>query len=113
MRADVDTATERIIAARLRLAAVPARAVRLQEVEDVLCEGYAQALAADAWLMKTEGRLHELIDDASLAARGRDIRSLSGEHGRVQRSVMELRRELAALRAEHDRLRTRSHASSA
>jgi hypothetical protein len=36
--------------------------------------GYAEALAGDAWLTDNERRLHELIDDASLAARGRELR---------------------------------------
>jgi len=85
----------------------------MAEIDDALSEGYAQALAADAWLMRTEQRLHELIDDASLAARGRDLRALSGELARVQRRLAELRRELEALRRDNDRLRTRSHVSSA
>ena len=90
----------RLAIARVRstseqLAGLPARDVAIQEIEDALCEGYAEALAGDAWLTDNERRLHELIDDASLAARGR-----------------ELRRELAELRRQHDRVRSGSRATA-
>jgi len=84
----------------------------VRESEDALSEGYAQALAGDAWLARAEQQLQELIDDTSIAVRGRDVRMLVFEHGEVRRDVIELRRQLEGLRQQHDRLRERSHAPS-
>lgn len=112
MRPDVETATERVAAVRARLACLPPLDLHVQEIDDALCEGYAQALAGDAWLTRTERRLHELIDDPSLAVAGSELRALAGERGVLERSVIALREELAALRHEHERLGTGSPASS-
>ncbi len=109
MRPDVQSAIDGVIATRARLRREPARNGALQECEDVLSEGYAQALAGDAWLAHTEQRLHELIDDASIPVRGRDLRVLVREHGEVERNVIELRSELDGLRREHDRVHERSN----
>lgn len=108
MITDVQTATNRVIAIRARLQGESARDAD-QEREDALSEGYAQALACDAWLARAEQRLHELIDETSLPVRGRDLRLLMREHGDTQRGVVALRRELDALRREHERLRDHSH----
>jgi hypothetical protein len=110
MPPDVRTATDRVIAIRARLCGEPAREGSWQECDDALSEGYAQALAGDAWLARTEQRLHELIDDTSIPVRGRDLRMLMREHGDVERALIELRRELDSLRREHDRLYQRAHA---
>ncbi len=112
MHPDLEAATQRVIAARARLVDLPPDGVRRQDVEDELCEGYAHALAGDAWLADSERRLHELIDDTALPVRGRELRALAAEHAEVQRSVISLRRELAALRREHDRLRASLHAEA-
>jgi hypothetical protein len=109
MRPDVQSATDRVIAIRARLRGEPGREGSLKECDDALSEGYAQALTADAWLARTEQRLHELIDDTSIPVRGRDLRMLVREHGEVERAVIELRRELDGLRRDHDRLQARSH----
>jgi hypothetical protein len=109
MRPNVQSATDRVIAIRARLTGEPQRDVSMREREDALSEGYAEALAGDAWLASTEHRLHQLIDDVSIPVRGRDLRLLMREHDDVQRSVIALRRELAGLRREHDRLLERSH----
>lgn len=111
MRPDVEAATERVLSARARLGRAPERDDLSDDVEDALCEGYAQALAGDAWLTDGERRLHELIDDTSLAFRGREVRELAREHADFQRQVINLRYELEALRREHDRLRSRSSAA--
>jgi len=108
MRPDVQTATDRVIAIRAHLRSDPAREGALQECDDALSEGYAQALAGDAWLAHAEQRLHELIDDTSIPVRGRDLRVLVREHREVERSVIELRRELDGLRRQHDRVHERS-----
>lgn len=104
MLSDVEAATERVIAVRGRVAEMP-DGVSAQELEDELCEGYAHALAVDAWLTEADNRLHELIDGPASPQRGRELRTLAAEHHKVQRGVIELRRELAGLRAEHTRLR--------
>ena len=112
MRPDIEAAIARALALRARLRGLPNGDVSPQEIEDTLCEGYAEALAGDAWLMRTERRRHELIDDPSCSPRGRDLRALTSEHGRFQRDLVALRRELAELRREHDRLRAESRAGA-
>ncbi len=82
----------------------------LEKIEDVLTEGYARALEGDAWSMRSEQRLHELIDgDGDSPVRGRELRTLATEHARFQNEVMALRRELAELRHDRDRLHAGSH----
>ncbi|MBA3747696.1 MAG: hypothetical protein H0W96_09435 [Solirubrobacterales bacterium] len=112
MHPDLAAATERIVAMRARVASLPDDGVPVQEIEDVLCEGYAHALAGDAWLTRAEQRLHDLIDDTSLPIRGRDLRVLASEHGNFQRSVIALRLELERLRREHERAQAGSRARS-
>jgi hypothetical protein len=109
MRPDVQAATDRVIAIRARLRDEPESEDSLREREDALSEGYAQALVGDAWLARTEQRLHELVEDVTIPVRGRDLRILVRDHGDVQRDVIALRRELEGLRREHDRLLERAH----
>ncbi|MEY2513473.1 MAG: hypothetical protein QOJ89_831 [bacterium] len=106
MRHAVERATGQVTATRDRVAGLPFRDVAIAQIEDVLGMGYAQALAADAWLMRAEHRLHELIDDASPAGYGRELRRLAGERIAVREGVCALRDELARLRGEHDRVRS-------
>lgn len=113
MRPDVQSATARVIETREQLAPLPAGELPAQEIEDALCVGYAEALAADAWLTRAEERMWELIDDPSLPVRGSELRALTAERADYQRSVTALRRELAALRNERDRVRSVSHTRSA
>lgn len=110
MRPEVETATARVIALHERLADSPAD-VPLQKLEDELCVGYAHALAGDAWLAEIEQHMQALVSDCSLDAR-RDLNSIAIEHAEFQRSVVALRRELARLRREHDRLRVGARASA-
>ena len=81
----------------------------LEKIEDVLTEGYARALEGDAWSMRSEERLHEIISDTDSLVRGRELRTLATEHARFQNEVIALRRELAELRHDRDRLRADSH----
>jgi hypothetical protein len=82
----------------------------LEKIEDVLTEGYARALEGDAWSMRSEQRLHELMyGDGDSLVRGRELRTLATEHARFQNEVMALRRELAELRHDRDRLHAGSH----
>ena len=112
MLQDVEDATKLVVAARARVARLPPGVVAVREIDDVLTEGYARALEGDAWLMHAEERLHELIDDPSAPKRGRELRTVAREHDDCQRSVIELRRELEALRQERSRMRSRAHAGS-
>ena len=113
MRPDLETATERVMATRVRLARSPDPEPWWPEIEDALGEGYAEALAADAWLAQAGRRLRALIDDASGAVGGRELRTLAGERAEFERGLLALREELAALRKLHYGLRARSHARSA
>jgi hypothetical protein len=110
MRPDIDTALQRVSAVRARVADLGDR-VSVQEIEDELCDGYAQALEGDAWLTHADDQLHAIILDIASPVRGRRLRVLAAEHGEFQRSVIALRRELAALRREHDRLRANARAA--
>ena len=97
---------ERVTALRQRAQRVGrgADGALLAEIDDTLTEGYAHALTGDAWSMHCEKRLHELISAASAVTRGRELRALAGEHAGFQREIMALRRELAELRRDRDRL---------
>jgi len=112
MRPDLATVIERVAALRQRARGHAPSERLMAEIEDTLTEGCAHALAGDAWSMRSEQRLHELISDAGSPVRGRELRSLAGEHARFQNDVMALRRELADLRNDRDRL-AGLHAASA
>ena len=84
----------------------------LAQIEDMLTEGYAHALDGDAWSMRSEERLHELISDAGSVIRGRELRQLAAEHARFQREIVALRRELAELRHDRDRMQALARSSA-
>ena len=102
-----------------RVAEMCARAERfadgpglLEEIESVLCDGYAEALAGDAWSARTERRMQELIIAIPAPGAARELRGLSRRHGDFQVRLVLLRRRLVALRAEFDRLaREAAHAA--
>ena len=75
--------------------------VSLADVENVLTEGYAEALAGDAWTMRAERTLQDLLQSAASPARALSLRALAREHAAFQYELIALRRELAALRAQH------------
>ncbi len=101
--------------ARLRAASAGAGSSEalLEEIEDALCAGYAEALTGDAWSMRTEQRLRELVDDVLTATGGRELRAVAKEHARFQGELVALRRHLAELRHNRDRLRAALPVSSA
>jgi len=104
MSPDLRLMIERVTGLREQLAfRAPSQAV-LDEIEDVLTEGYARALTGDAWSMRTEQRLHELISDASTPVRGGDLRAIAADHASFQRDLIDLRRELTELWHARDRL---------
>ena len=104
--------TERVAALRVHLRGKAPGDRLLAQIEDTLTEGYAHALSGDAWSTRSEQRLHDLISDAESPMRGRELRALANEHASFQSDVVALRRELAALRQDRDRLRAGSHARS-
>lgn len=77
----------------------------MEEIEDALCAGYAGALAGDAWCMRTERALSELVGAASAVA----LCEVASERKRVQGELSALRRELGELRRDRDRLRAALH----
>ena len=110
---DLATMTERVT--RLRRDVVDGSPTEelLTAVNDALAEGYAQALDGDAWSMRVNQDLHDLISEAVGNDRDQRLRSLSNERLICQRELDELRRALVGLRAARDRLRARSRAPSA
>ena len=85
----------------------------LERMEDTLSEGYGLALAGDAESMRAEEHLHEIINDMSSPARGATVRAIATEHALLEHDIIELRRRLAELRRQRDRLHAASHAASA
>lgn len=108
MRPDLHAAKEIVVALRARVARMHDDDLPLAEIHDALSTGYAQALAADAWLTETDQRLHELIDDVSITVRARELRTLARDHALFQAGLIALRGELSALRTEYDDLLSRS-----
>ncbi len=112
MRPDVQAATDRAIAARAQLAALAPHSVPPPEIEGELCSGYMHALDGDAWLAQVEDRLTVAVAaDRSSPINCREPFALAAEHNEFRLGLIALRRELAALRDEHDRLRLTAHAA--
>lgn len=84
------------IAARLRDARVSER-----EVEDILTEGYARALAGEAQSRHLERRLSELLPDMDEPSVAKEARRLALQRRTVDQAVADLR---AKLRRVHDSL---------
>ena len=110
MQPDLATMIKRLGALRARVEG--GEEAPLAQIEEALTDGYAEALAADAWSMSTEDRLQELITNASIPVRGRELRALATEHQCFQRDLIALRRELAALRRDRDGRRAHSSVRS-
>lgn len=107
VRRDIELLTDRVAAARARLAGLAAAELPARELDDMLGDGYAVALAGDAWVAQSQQRLDELLENAAVLARSRrDLHAHTRERLELQRSVAGLRRELAALRVDVDKLLT-------
>lgn len=104
MRPDLLTVTERVVSLRGQTALGTPPHDLLDRIDDALAEGYARALAGDAWSMLGEERLHELLSDTDAPLRERQIRALTSEHAGFERELVALRRQLAELRRDRDRL---------
>lgn len=105
MPPDLAAITARVAALRDVAASRTTAGALLGEIADALSEGYAWALQGDAWSIRAMQRMYAFIDDADTVAAGRALRALAAEHACVQRDVVALRRELAALQRHYDRLR--------
>ena len=112
MRPDLATIVERVTLLRAQCASAPDGTL-LDQIEDVLSEGYGQALAGDAWSISRERRLQQIISERDQPLRGQRLRCLADEHARFQRELVALRRELAALRRDRDRLAVAARLDSA
>lgn len=107
MSSDLRAAIRQVTRLREDLASRTAGPALLAEIEAVLTEGYARALAGDARASGCERRLRELIDGAG-AVSGRELRAAGTEYARLQRDLVELRSELAELWRARDRLHERA-----
>ena len=96
--------TERVMLLREQCLRSAPPETLLEQIEDVLSEGYGQALAGDAWSISREERLQQLISDVDEPFRARRLRLLAAEHAEFQRDLIALRRELAELRRDRERL---------
>ena len=108
MSPDLTTMLERVIRLREELAARRPTPAQLDEIEDVLTEGYAHALDGDAWSTRTEERLLNSFRGSNTRVCARDQIAAMAERSSVQRELLELRRELTELWSERDRLRSGS-----
>jgi len=113
VRPDLLDITQRVARLRGDTVGGDASPELLARIEDALSEGYGRALTGDAWSMRTEARLQEIISDTSTPVRGRALRTIATEHAQFERDLIGLRRELAELRRDRDRLCTGSHLRSA
>ena len=67
------------------------------EVEEVLTEGYALALALEGRRSQIERRISRLVADPPGRDAGHELRGLSARHGELDRNVLWLRSLLAEL----------------
>jgi hypothetical protein len=83
-----------------RLDAVAARPdLRLSELEDLLTEGYARALDAEAQSRRLEQRLAQLLPEIDKPGVSKEIRRLTLQRRTVDQAVSDLRAKLARVRA--------------
>jgi hypothetical protein len=82
-----------------RLDAVATRSrVHMRELEELLTEGYARALAGEAQSRRLERRLEELLPVIDDPAAAKEARRLTLQRRTVDQAVRELREKLAKLR---------------
>ena len=82
-----------------RLDAIATRSrVHVHELEDLLTEGYARALAGEAHSQRLERRLEELLPVMDNPAVAKEARRLTLQRRTVDQAVRELREKLATLR---------------
>src|SRR5215210_5632703 len=72
--------------------------VRQRELEDLLTEGYARALAGEAHSRRLERRLTDLLPDMDRPGVAKEARRLALQRRTVDQAVKELREKLGAIR---------------
>ena len=111
MDPDLTPISDRVDALCVRAERAPADRQLLEEIETTLCDGYAEALAGDAWSARTERRMEELIMEIPAPGAARELRTLARRHSDFQVRLILLRRNLVRLRAEFERISDRAHAA--
>ena len=111
MHPDLTPISDRVDALCSRAERAPADRVLLDEIERTLCDGYAEALAGDAWSARMEREMQKLITAIPAPGAARELRTLSRSHGDFQVRLVLLRRSLVRLRVEFDRLSSHAHAA--
>lgn len=96
---DYDDLLGRIAAMRERTRTAHVGTALLEEIEAVLCEGYAEALLGEGRLVRLEGRLDEILDRGD-ESRASELRLIVREHRTVEAAVTRLRAALAAIHDE-------------
>jgi hypothetical protein len=71
-----------------------------REIEDLLTEGYAHALAGEAQSRRLERRLIQLLEDIDKPAVAKEARRLSLQRRTVDQAVADLRGKLARVRGD-------------
>ena len=71
-----------------------------REIDDLLTEGYARALAGEAQSRRIERRLIQLLADIDTPAVAKEARRLALQRRTVDQAVADLRGKLARLRAD-------------
>jgi hypothetical protein len=97
--ADYDDLLRRIGVLRERSRTAQVGTSLLDEIEAVLCEGYAEALQGEGRLVRLEGRLDDILDCGD-ESRARELRLIVREHRAVEAAVVRLRTALAAIHDE-------------
>jgi hypothetical protein len=111
MHPDLTPISDRVDALCARAERAPSDRLLLDEIESTLCDGYAEALAGDAWSARMERDMQKLIAASPAPGASRELRALSRTHGDFQIRLVLLRRSLVRLRAEFDRLSAHAHAA--
>ena len=113
MYPDLTPISDRVDALCARAERAPADRLLLDEIESTLCDGYAEALAGDAWSARAEREMQELITAIPAPGAARELRALARRHGDFQVRLVLLRRSLVRLRAEFERIGSHAQAADA
>jgi hypothetical protein len=90
---------DRIAALTTRARLSASNPALLAEIEDLLSQGYADALSGEARMVALEERLDEILD-AGDETRARELRLVVREHRDVEGAVARLRRALSELHGD-------------
>jgi hypothetical protein len=90
---------DRIAALTVRARHSSSHAALLAEIEDLLSQGYTEALSGEARMVALEEQLDEILD-AGDETRARELRLVVREHRAVEGAVAQLRRALSELHGD-------------